>query len=153
MYAPRSIRHAFVLGLAVSSLLATGCSVFKSSKKQLPGEVAESFEGQKYILIVKKDGRTARKEMEWKEGMTLQDVLKQSGLRSKFRDMDLAIKRPTEDPRKTIPFSSKYDKGKKMVEPVYNYAVHPNDFVIVSDASKGVIDELIDSAVGSLWDR
>lgn len=141
-----------VYSLLLLGLLASnGCSLFRPARKTLADQVEESFEGPTYILIVEKNGKRKRRAMAWKEGMTLQDVVKNSGVRRRFSDMTLTIKRPTAEAHRTIPLEAKYNKRNKRVEPSTDYAVHARDFVLISDASKGLIDEVIDSAAGVLF--
>lgn len=135
-----------ILGLAFLILVQSGCSLLTGNRgKGLPNQVDRDYEGKSYVVIITRGEKKSRHQMVWEEGLFLQDVLNRSGVRRQFNKMLVEIKRPRQDGVQTIPMKAKFQDRKKLLTMETNYAVHPGDFVMITDVSKSAIDQLVDS--------
>ena len=139
------VTRLFVGCIALTILFQTGCTLLAPSQSRpLPNQVEKDFEGKSYVVILTKGSKKTRHQMPWKDGMFLQDVIDGTRVRRRFNHMLVEIKRPRKDGVQTIPLKAKYEFRNKRLSNETNYAVHPGDFVMITDDSKSALDQLVD---------
>jgi len=75
----------------------------------------------------------------------VQDALERSGATERYRSMDILIYRIVKDSGKGLKLPVEYESSGKSVTHNQNYALHPNDRIVVTQRSQNVIDKFIDS--------
>lgn len=97
-----------------------------------------------YTLEVREEGKKPEiKKLPLSEPTTVQATLVQNGLTKRFRRMNLDMGRVAKGERHKL--EMKYDHAKKMVNPLYDYAIHPGDHLVVIEDTSTVLDDMIES--------
>jgi len=82
-------------------------------------------------------------QMTLESGSTVQQTLEKAKLVKKFRRMDISIVRVINDQRAKM--DVKYDHKNAHVDPLYDYALHPNDHLIVQEVNRTALDDMLES--------
>ena len=77
--------------------------------------------------------------------ITVQTALERSGAIDKFRGMDILIYRVVQETGQGLKMPVEYKYSQKKVRPEQDYAIHPNDRIVVSSRSNNALDKLVDS--------
>lgn len=133
--------------LCVGVLLSTGCVLFSPGRKAGDQNLLPKGTGNSYTVLLK-GSKPATKEIT--EGMTVQDVLESSGATKRFGKMHVVIKRviPGKQIRHKLPID--YEVKKRRVSYDQNYAIHPNDIVLVAPDKTTQLDKMVDALAGVL---
>jgi hypothetical protein len=75
--------------------------------------------------------------------MHVQEVLEQNGLVKRFRRMNIQVVRATGGDRAKLDI--KYDHSTRSVDPLYDYAIHPSDHLIVTEDTTTALDDMLNS--------
>lgn len=154
-YLTRSLLLAAVSCLAV---LASGCSTVGPSDAgvlELPGQAAESLADSRQPAggLITTEIRRARKQpeiakMPLRGVIRVQQALDQIGATKRFRRMDIQVMRPVGGARQKL--EVKYDHKSRSVDPVYDYALHPGDHLVVTEDTTTAFDDMLQSLTGSV---
>ncbi|MDA7903358.1 hypothetical protein N9B31_06815 [Mariniblastus sp.] len=146
-----ALRFSLLLFAGLTTMSSTGCVISQG------GSVAET---EAQIPVDNTDTTTAetyRVEMsggfsnvEFYEGqidgpMFVQDALERSGATERYRAMDILVYRVVKESGRGLKLPVEYESGGKMVMQNQNYALHPNDRIVVTNRSLNAIDKIIDS--------
>ena len=80
--------------------------------------------------------------------ITVQTALERSGAVRKYRNMEVSILRVVEDTGRGLKMSIEYQPGKNSVKPEQDYAIFPNDRIIVEASSNSTFTKLVDQFGG-----
>jgi hypothetical protein len=146
-----ALRFSLLLFAGLTTMSSTGCVISQG------GSVAET---EAQIPVDNTDTTTAetcRVEMsggfsnvEFYEGqidgpMFVQDALERSGATERYRAMDILVYRVVKESGRGLKLPVEYESGGKLVMQNQNYALHPNDRIVVTNRSLNAIDKIIDS--------
>ena len=137
----------------IGALLASsGCSSLpKTQNKALPAAATQTQEAQG-VYEVHMKGAFAKESIS--RGVidgpiTVQTVLERSGAIEKFRNMEITIMRVVKESGQGIGQGLKlpvdFQSGKNAVRPEQDYAIHPNDRILIVSKSNNAIDKIVDS--------
>ena len=135
------MRAAFIL--IVFAPLFTGCTTMFGAKQLNNGLPFDPNAPNIYTIDARDGGSRMRNNFEFREGMTIQDALVDSGLIDRYPQMDILLKRRSADPNKAIPMPATYDRKTRSVKPETNYALHPGDYLIIEKDNTSMIEELV----------
>lgn len=79
---------------------------------------------------------------------TVQTALEESGAISMFRTMEIEVHRRVPETGRLLKMQVDYDPGQDQVRVEQDYALHPNDRIIVKPASKGALDKVMSQLMG-----
>ena len=80
--------------------------------------------------------------------LTVQTALERSGAIKKFRNMEITVLRVVEETGRGLKMSITYKPAKKSVSPEQDYAIFPNDRILVKEVSNSMLDKMVDSVGG-----
>jgi hypothetical protein len=75
----------------------------------------------------------------------VQDALERSGATERYRSMDILVYRIVKETGQGLRMPVEYQSGGKTVMQNQNYALHPNDRIVITNRSLNAIDKFIDS--------
>ncbi len=81
-------------------------------------------------------------------GSTVQQVLEKAKLTKEFRRMNIQIVRMAGDQQARM--DVKYEHTKGAVDPLYDYALYPGDYLIVREVNKTALDDMLESLTSPL---
>jgi len=79
--------------------------------------------------------------------ITVQTALERSGAISKFRGMDITLMRVVKESGRGLRLPVEYQGDTKTVVSSQDYAIHPNDRIIVDAQTRNPIDKIVDSLI------
>lgn len=152
-------RTAVLLGVCVACAVASsGCAALPSlpvflADQEVPPP-AEIPAGQPTIKlqVTPHRGDMQRHRIPLSSGMLVEEVLVKAGLTRRFSNMEVSILRSLPD-GKRINMDIHYDRAKNRVEPSYNYALLPDDLIMVDEIQHSPLDDLLDKIGDPLVDR
>ena len=149
---------AFSLCLMLAAV--SGCTGLGLMKPELNAELSQTGapapEGSQVakvdVIFQPEKGQPERLERSLAEPTTVQQILVQTSANKKYRRMEVEILRqlPSGGFHK-IP--CEYDRTTKKINPEFDYALMPADRVIVKEDTSTIIDDMMQSAGGSLGKR
>lgn len=83
------------------------------------------------------------------EDTTVQSALEESGAISTYRKMDVEILRRVPETGRMLKLPVVYDTRNDHVKIEQDYALHPNDRVVVRPASNSALDKVMESLLGN----
>ena len=154
-------RRSFALGRkfgpAIAFLAMLGCQSVNTDVASPLGDVTTSSndpevqpveEGSKYLVEFREKGKQPQiAKMALPDVLYVQQALEQSGALGRFRRMKIEIYRHLPNGgghRLDIPF----DRAKRQVPPSGDYAIHPNDRIVVTEDTSTVVDDMLESLGG-----
>lgn len=143
-------RFFLVTAIAFSSILvasSTGCTLFPDGKPADVSQLLPETTGASYTVMLK-GSKPETKEL--RQGMLVEHVLIDSGALKKFGKMDIVLKRVIPGKQGRHRLDVDFDSAKKKVKEEQNYAIHPNDIIIISPDNSTQLDKVIDSLSGVL---
>ena len=133
-----------VCGLLIA---ASGCSsIPTTTSNELPTQTAESA-GMYQVVMQGQFGKPAQFQGQIDGPLTVQSALERSGAIEKFRGMDITLMRVVEESGRGLKLPVEFEAGKKTVRSDQDYAIHPNDRIMVQARSKNPIDKIVDTLV------
>ena len=149
---PKSaLRFSLLLLIGLTTVSSVGCAISQNgsaitSEAQIPVENTDSNTAEKYR--VEMSGGFSPGEIY--EGqidgpLFVQDALERSGATERYRSMDILIYRIVKDSGKGLKLPVEYESSGKSVTHNQNYALHPDDRIVVTQRSQNLIDKFIDS--------
>lgn len=86
------------------------------------------------------------KQMPLGQGMRIQQALERAGLDRRFRRMDIHLMRTAGGERHKL--DVKYSREEGFVNPLYDYALHPGDHLVVIEDPSTILDDMLQSLTG-----
>jgi hypothetical protein len=142
-HARRCLETAVVL---LAAALLSGCAALDTGAgTSLPVPVAsDGTQAPSITMEIREAGERPRIEQIVLDGdTTVQQSLEKANLVKKFRRMDIHIVRVVGDHRAKM--DVKYEHARAQVDPLYDYALYPNDHVIVQQVTKTALDDMLES--------
>lgn len=144
------------VSFAAASLLCvllSGCQTFNAELNSLfgqepqaaPAQVAADPNGQKYYVEFRGDGqKPILVPYPLADAMVIQQALDRSNAFKKYRRAKIELYRqlPGGGGHK-LPIE--YDRGQRKIPPACDYALHPNDRIVVTEDTSTVLDDMLDS--------
>lgn len=146
------------LVMAVGCAVTLGCHSVNTELATLFGDVPSpastqvnappAIAGPKYQVEFREKGKQPQlAQLALPDVLYVQQALEQSGALGRFRRMKIEIYRHLPDGgghRLDIPF----DRAKRRVPPAGDYAIHPNDRIVVTEDTSTVVDDMLESLGG-----
>jgi len=163
MNAPHITRLTAALLLASFLLFfSSGCALLGrgniNSRPLKPGEIAElratPAEAEASAATVKVSiksefGRRKSEELPLEQGMTLQDVLVETGVTRRFRDMKINVMRITPQSKgQPVPLQAEYDPTRNCVGVLHDMTLYPGDHVMIVEDLSTPFDEMLGRLTG-----
>ena len=140
-----------LLSVLMSVTMMLGCSALQldpSSADLVMRQGTETAAGQQIAAApsVKLEIRAAGKSPEFREiplreGMCIQDALIETQLTRRFGRMDLELMR--RNAQGLAKMDSRYEHKRNRVNPMYDYALHPGDHLVVTEDTTTVLDDML----------
>ena len=158
-----AIASLFAFALIASS---TGCALMSrgnvNSRPLEPDELAEYQQrlakNEEAALLdepsvkVSIKGQFSRKKtltLPLKHGMTLQDVLTETKVTRRFRDMEINVMRVTPlSNGVAVPLQAEYDTAGNRVGVLHDMTLHPGDHVMIVEDTTSPLDQALGSFLG-----
>ena len=145
------LRYSLLLFIGLTTMSSIGCIAGMGGKvamteAQLPTEGAEENTSDMYRVEMS-GGFSSNEVFEGQiDGpITVQDALERSGATERYRSMDILVYRIVKETGRGLKMPVEYQSGGKTVMQEQNYALHPNDRIVISNRSLNAIDKVIDS--------
>ena len=106
-----------------------------------PGEKSPTYTVQYHPS----EGRPEKIDIPWEEGVCLQDALVRAEALKRFRRANIELYRKPPDQELYCKMEVHYDRGKRAIPPLYNYAVHPGDRLIVTEDPSDALDDMLET--------
>lgn len=144
--------NSFVLGSFILIGLGivfcgSGCSTFSivNPDRTIPATPTKESTGQYQVQMQGNFGKKIGFIGEIDGPVTVQTALDRSGAIEKFKNMDVTVLRVVKESGQPLKLPVDYQGSKKMVRPEQDYALHPNDVIVVSAQSKNALDKFVDT--------
>ena len=145
------LRFSLLIFTGLITISFTGCVISQAgsvteTEAQIPVEHTEATTAAAYRVEMS-GGFNASEIYEGQiEGpLFVQDALERSGATERYRSMDIMIYRIVEESGRGLKLPVGYKSAEKVVMQNQNYALHPNDRIVVTNRSNNAIDKIIDS--------
>jgi hypothetical protein len=106
------------------------------------------------IVVQPARGKPRVVQMPLTEGATVQTALDHSKASKRFRRMNIEVlRKPHAQASSPVPVQKmqvEYDRRRREVEIEYDYALYPNDRVIVEEDTTTVFDDMVEKVAGKL---
>ena len=134
-----------VLGIGLM-LISSGCASMLQNNAVTPAEppTAESS-GNYYVEMHPAFGKPTIFKGELNGAVTVQTALEQSGATKKFRGMNVGLFRIVKENGRGLKLPVEYKYRDRQVAQHQNYALHPEDRIVVAKKSHSPLDQVIDS--------
>ena len=133
--------------LVVATMLASiGCATLRPiAKSPIPTEDASEYFT---VELHQRFGQPKVTAFPLVEGATVQSALEESGAISTYRKMNVEILRRVPETGRMLKLPVVYDTRNDHVKIEQDYALHPNDRVIVRPASNSALEKVVESLLG-----
>lgn len=133
------------------AVTASGCATFSPGWNDSALETASTApqpQGMYKVELRPHRGERERVEIPFSGVPYVQQALKESGAIKRFRRMEVEIVRTAQGtPQK---MRSSYDHVHKQVPIEWDYALYPNDLIIVTEDPSTMFDDMVQSALGPI---
>ena len=119
--------------------------------QQLAEEDAAPAADQPTIRVSTKGQFSRRKtvELPLEEGMTLQDVLTETKVTRRFRDMEINVMRVTPLSKGVaVPLQAEYDPAKNRVGVLHDMTMYPGDHVMIVEDTTSPLEQALGGVLG-----
>ncbi len=138
----------FVLVAAVLAITLSGCTSLSSlSNGSVPPTTAKSA-GSYRVEMLSAFGKKSVYTGQLTEPTTVQMALNESGAIEKFRNLDVAILRVVSETGQALRMDVRFDPKEDAVAPEHDYAILPNDRIVVQPKSDNILDKMLESIAG-----
>lgn len=127
---------------APNELLSEKTEMMQLAAQQVTYQTPQVAFGHYTVEIQNAYGVKQRAEFELRNGMFLQDALRESKVLEQFNFMTIKLRRPTEDPMRFLPLEIEFNPEFRRIEPINDYAIHDGDYIIVRQQATGELDEM-----------
>ena len=128
---------------APDELLGEKTEMMQLAAKQVTYQTPQAAFGHYTVEIQNAYGAKQRAKFELRQGMFLQDALRESKVLDQFNFMTIKLRRPTDDPMRFLPLDIEFNPEFRRIEPINDYAIHDGDYIIVRQQATGELDEMI----------
>ena len=128
---------------APNELLSEKTEMMQLAAQQVTYQTPQSAFGHYTVEIQNAYGVKQRAKFELRNGMFLQDALRESKVLDQFNFMTIKLRRPTEDPMRFLPLEIEFNPEFRRIEPINDYAIHDGDYIIVRQQATGELDEML----------
>jgi hypothetical protein len=147
--------------LFLTALLTTGCTTVGGQSSlglvdasQAGLDTAERPTPTCTVVLQPNRGTPKVVEMPLDEGATVQTALEHTKATRKFRRMDIHVLRPAQAranaPAEPQKMNVEFDRIRREVEIDHDYALFPNDRVVIEEDPSTMIDDMFHSVAGRL---
>lgn len=138
---------AICLTSVFACLVCSGCNLIpKADDAELPAAAVESSADHYYVEMHKGFGEAKVFKGTIDKPTTVQNALEQSGAQKQFAAMSVDVMRQL--PNGTVlKLPVEFKSGKK-VKYEQDYALHPEDRIVVKSKSGSALDKLVDNVLG-----
>ncbi len=144
-----AILPTFALFVVASTV---GCSALKSAPATpLAADTETAMIDDPLVVVELRDGNSDREYLRapLKESMLVQDALKGSGAVRRFKRMDVVLVRRVSNGQK-LRLPIRYNSSQRRVADENNYALHPGDWLEVTENTSNTFDRMIETAMEPL---
>jgi hypothetical protein len=144
--------------LALSVLAMGGCGTIASPRPNLLGQLSGSPSNAAStptpnapactIEVRGVSGKARRIQAPFRDGMVVQDALERSGALSRHRRVKIEVVRMAPDGQGRLKMQARFDPRNRRVDPGFDYALQPGDYVIISDDSAAMLNDMLDDTLG-----
>ena len=93
--------------------------------------------------------RTKTLDLPMEQGMTLQNVLTETKVTRRFRDMDINVMRVTPHSNGVaVPLQAEYDSVRNRVGVLHDMTLYPGDHVMIVEVTKSPLEEALGGVLG-----
>ncbi|MBT4723944.1 MAG: hypothetical protein HOB29_03190 [Planctomycetaceae bacterium] len=127
---------------APDELLSEKTEMMQLAAKQVTYQTPQATFGHYTVELQNAYGVKQRAKFELRQGMFLQDALRESKAMDQFNFMTIKLRRPTADPMRFLPLEIEFNPEFRRIEPINDYAIHDGDYIIVRQQATGELDEM-----------
>jgi hypothetical protein len=138
------------LAMVLAGLLGcAGCAGFPAAPARRSADEA-ALDEAKYSVLMFGSGSKEPKVFtgNWREGMTVDDALQESGAKKKYRHMRIDVARQVSSTGEWLKMPATYSRRGQRVVESQNYAIHPGDQIGIRPQSENVLDAFVRSISG-----
>jgi hypothetical protein len=150
-----------LVAILLTAMMTTGCttvggksSLNLSDPGQAELEQAERQAPTCTVVLKPGQGKPVVMEMPVTEGATVQTALEHSKATRKFRRMDIHVLRPAQvrgnTPVEAQKMTAKFDRQHREVEIDHDYALYPNDRVMIEEDQSTMVDDMFQTIAGRM---
>lgn len=142
----KSVLCLFVMGFGVL-LFSSGCNSLLQNLNttSMPTNPNAESAGQYYVEMHPAFGQPKIFQGELDGNLTVQQALERSGATKKYRGMNIGLFRFVKESGRPLKLPVEYKYRNKQVSPDQNYALHPEDRIVVMPKSSSPLDKVMDS--------
>lgn len=142
------------LGICVALAVLPGCGTFQAATlgpTPDPSIAQDTGVPHATIQVELRQGESKRRvaTVPFEEGWVLSDVVRRSGATRKFSGMDVHIERMGMR-GEMIKLDARYDRGTKRISNKFDYAIHPNDRIVIIEDNSTMLERMFDSVLEPL---
>ena len=130
---------------APDELLSEKTEMMQLAAKQVTYQTPQVDFGHYTVELQNAYGVKQRAKFELRQGMFLQDALRESKALDQYNFMTIKLRRPTADPMRFLPLDIEFNPEYRRIEPINDYAIHDGDYIIIRQQATGELDEMIGS--------
>ncbi len=145
----------------LASLVTTGCATvgdfstgFLPGSSAPAGDTAAAPRGSCTIVLQPSRGEPKIVEMPLHEGATVQTALDFSKATRKFGRMEIHVLRTPPahgpGPARVQKMNVEFNRKRRWVNAEYDYALYPNDRIVVKEDATTIIDDTVEAVAGKL---
>ena len=120
-----------------------GTTRLASGPNGMPNSAAKTYT----VEFRSASGSKDRVTLPYKPNMVISDALHESGAHRRFSGMKIRLKRATKDPLRYIPLDVEFNNSHARIEPMFDYAIYPRDYIVVLQDDTTPIDTAISDAL------
>ncbi|MEC7566373.1 MAG: hypothetical protein VX738_11895 [Planctomycetota bacterium] len=124
-------------------LLNQKSDMMRQAIQQVTYQTPVAAYGHFTVEIQNAYGVKQRGKFQLRQGMFLQDALRESRALDQFQFMTIKLRRPTNDPMRFLPLEIEFNSEHRRIEPINDYAIHDGDYIIVKQTAGGELDEMV----------
>ena len=143
-------RRSFVASLVLLSMVfvcQTGCSTLNSlTGKEVPTESQTAEPAGTFIVEMRGFVHKPKVYEAMLDGpVTVQAVLEEFKVTEKYKNMEITVLRVVEETGRGLKLPVKYHPRKKSVSPEQDYAILPNDRIVIEPSSNSTLAKMVNS--------
>jgi hypothetical protein len=144
--------------VSLLSLASLGCATISGNTgldlAQMPGEAKVADPARCFVVFEPISGRPEVVEVPLVEGATVQTALDDAKADRRFRRMNIHVLRraagPGRGPAQLQKMNVEYNTRRDAVVVEYDYALYPNDRIIVKEDPSTIVDDMLKGVAGRM---
>ena len=146
-----SVHALFIAALCGLVSISSGCPMFNSSlSKTDVAQTANQPAVPTYKVRVYGHGKPAEFVGKLDKNKTVQTALEESGVIDKFARMEITLAREVSGQAGRHKMPVAFDAATRIVSVSQDYAIHPNDVLVIRKDSSTAVDRVISKFTGGL---